>query len=43
VSLHVWADGLPGWPAVSLGQNGGIAAANVGKSAAIEILILAYA
>jgi hypothetical protein len=43
MSLHVWADCLPTWPAVSLCQNGDIAAANVGRSAAVEILILAYA
>ncbi len=43
VSFHVWADGLPSWPAVSLRQNGDTAAANVGKSAVIEILVLACA
>ena len=43
VSLHIWTDCLPTWLAVSLRQNGDIAAANVGKSAVIEILVLADA
>ncbi len=43
VSLHVGADGMPTWPAVSLRQNGDIAAANVDKLAVIEIRGLAYA